>query len=111
MNILIVGFNNYAEMDRAMNEMIAETGQFLFNVLCGGMDMSHPQQSLASQWAKKNGAPIVYYYESTMDKLLWKLGKDVDYIVMKVDDNTPQVWKNFLMKMKSEGKHGKIIKA
>ena len=36
--------------------------------------------------------------------------KETDYLIIKINDKTPQIWKNFLMKLKMEGKHGTIIK-
>ena len=83
---------------------------FLFTVLCGGTDQSNHQASLAEQWAAANGCPVEKIYNKDVDKLMWILGQEATYLVMKISESTPPHLKNFMMKFKMEGKHGTVVK-
>ena len=37
MNILIIGFDDYNELNSIMNDLIEKNGVYLFNVVCGGI--------------------------------------------------------------------------
>ena len=41
MRVLILGFNNYAELDAAMQKLIEESQCFIFTVVCGGLDKNN----------------------------------------------------------------------
>lgn len=119
MNVLIIGFDDYNELNYVMNDLIEKNGVYLFNVVCGGMDLlpfrpGGEYVSLGHEWAEKNGAPIIwickYTPHDTIDDLMAALLKETDYLVIKMNDKTPQIWKNFLMKLKMEGKHGTVIR-
>ena len=108
MNILIVGFDNYQELDSTMQKLIDDSQCFLFNVICGGQTRGAP--GLAEQWAIKNGAPVNLIIEPDVNKLMRELAKQTDYLIMKISGRLPQVWKNFMMRFKETGKHGTIIR-
>jgi len=108
-SVLIVGFNNYNELSSAMEKVIKETQTYLFSIVVGGIEYSS-YKTLAEQWAINNGAGIIRIYDSDFDRLIWKLHKEVDYIVIKIDNDTPNVWKRFMEQMVREGKHGKVIR-
>lgn len=109
MKILILGFDNYQELDRTMNKLIEEKQIFLFNIICGGSEYMN-DKTIAEQWAENNGCPIVRCYEQSLDKLLWRLRTETDYLVIRISDGTPQWQKNLMMQLKSDGKHGTVIK-
>lgn len=102
MRVLILGFDNIAEVDKVMMELVEETQHYLFYVLTLRSD------SVASQWAEMRGAPLYYIDSSkaTVDYLVWA----ADFLVVKLDDNSPQLYKNLLMKMKAAGKHGRAVR-
>lgn len=110
MKILILGFDNYNELDTTMQKLIEDSQCFLFTVLCGGTDQSNHQVSLAEQWAIANGCPIEKIYNKDIDKLMWILGQEATYLVIKISESTPPHLKNFMMKFKMEGKHGTVVK-
>lgn len=116
MNVLILGFSSLQEINSVMEKLMAESGCFLFTVICGGMEILPFREddeyvSLAHKWAEKNGAPILWCCNyNTVDEMMKDLHRNTDYLVIKINDNTPQVWKNFMMVHKAEGKHGTVIK-
>lgn len=109
MKVLILGFTDYNELDNAMNKLIEESQVFLFNIICGGLEYNS-NKTIAEQWAENNGCPIVRYYEQSLDKLLWRLRTETDYLVIRISDRTPQWQKNLMMQLKSDGKHGTVVK-
>lgn len=100
MRILILGFDNIQEIDNVMEKLIAESGCFLFTVVCGG------RGNAAWDYAQMRGAPV---YFSQADNPQWLL-KEADYLVMKLNDSSPQWYKNFIMAWKKEGKHGTVVR-
>ena len=110
MKVLILGFNDYNKLDATMQKLIEDKQCFLFTVLCGGADSGSYQSSLAEQWARNNGAPVQMIYHQDIDKLMWILSQELDYLVMEISEATPQILKNFMMRVKSLGKHGTIIR-
>ena len=109
MKVLILGFDNYQELDRTMNKLIEEKQIFLFNIICGGSEYMN-DKTIAEQWAENNGCPIVRCYEKDIETLLKKLRQECDYLVIKISDWTPQWHKNFMMQIKSDGKHGTVVR-
>ena len=109
MKVLILGFTNYNELDAAMNKLIEESQTYLFNIICGGVQYSE-NKTIAEQWAENNGCPIVRCYEKDTETLLKRLRKECDYLVIKIHDRTPQWQKNLMMQLKTDGKHGTVIK-
>lgn len=83
-----------------MEKLITESQCYLFSIVCGGVD------NVAYDWAQKAGAPVIFSQAKTPQGLL----KEADYLVMKINDNTPQWMKNLMMAFKKEGKHGTIIR-
>ena len=110
MQVLILGFNDYERLDSTMQKLIEDNQCYLFTVLCGGADSANPEPSLAEQWATANGCPMKKIYNKDIDKLLWILGQELDYLVMEISETTPQILKNFMMRVKSQGKHGTIVR-
>lgn len=100
MKVLILGFTNLKELDKTMEKLIEESQCFLFSIVCGGAD------NIAADWAKMKGAPLVYLQPRSPHDLV----KEADYIVIKIDDNTPQWQKNLLMEFKQNGKHGTVVR-
>lgn len=109
MKVLILGFTDYNELDAAMNKLIEESQTYLFNIICGGVQFSE-NKTIAEQWAENNGCPIVRLYNSDFDKLIYQLRKECDYLVIRISDETPQWQKNLMMQLKSDGKHGTVIR-
>lgn len=107
--ILILGFTDYNELDNTMNKLIEDSQTFLFNIICGGLEYSE-NKTIAEQWAENNGCSIIRCYEQTLDKLLWRLRSETNYLVMKISDQTPQWQKNLMMQLKADGKHGTVIR-
>ena len=100
MRVLILGFSSLQEIDSVMEKLIESTQCFLFTVVCGGID------NVAYDWAQKAGAPVSFSQVKTPQELL----KEADYLVIKINDDTPQWMKNLMMAWKKEGKHGTVIK-
>ena len=109
MKVLILGFTDYKELDVTMNKLIEDSQVFLFNIICGGLNYVD-SKTIAEQWAENNGCPIVRCYEKDMESLLKRLRKECDYLVIKIHDQTPQWQKNFMMQIKSDGKHGTVVR-
>lgn len=109
MKVLILGFTDYNELNVAMNKLIEDSQTFLFNIICGGLEYSE-NKTIAEQWAENNGCPIVRCYEQSLDKLLWRLRTETDYLVIRISDRTPQWQKNLMMQLKADGKHGTVIR-
>lgn len=99
MRVLILGFDNYAELDAAMQKLIEENQYYLFYVMVTG-------EGLAKEWAENNGAPLYWLKEPTLDKIAYY----TDYIVLKLSSQTPQWHKNLMMKLKNAGKHGTVLR-
>lgn len=108
MKVVIIGFKDYPSLDREMQKLIEEKQCYLFTVLCGGTTPKAPQ-TLATAWAEKNGAPLEYIFDEDAERLLEKISKSADYIVAFVDESNNMV-SRLIMKMKSLGKHGSVVK-
>ena len=100
MRVLILGFSSLQEVNSAMEKLIEESQCFFFFVVCGGTD------NIAYNWAQKAGAPVSFSQAKTPQGLL----KEADYLVIKINDDTPQWMKNLMMAWKKEGKHGTVIR-
>lgn len=100
MRVLILGFDNKQEIDEVMEKLIAESGCYLFSVVCGGAD------NAAYDWAIDAGAPIEQVVVDKPQQLLNK----ADYLILKVCTSTPSWMKNLLMAWKANGKHGTVVK-
>ena len=100
MRVLILGFSSLQEIDSVMEKLIESTQCFLFTVVCGGID------NVAYDWAQKAGVPVSFSQVKTPQELL----KEADYLVIKINDDTPQWMKNLMMAWKKEGKHGTVIR-
>lgn len=110
MKVAAIGFNDYDEFDKVMQEFIAENDCLIFSIVCGGLDIGNPTNSIPRQWAINNGAPLCLVYDKDINKLMGKIEKEADYLTIRITKDTPQVCKNLIMKMKNQGKHGKVIK-
>ena len=100
MRVLILGFSSLQAVNSTMEKLIEESQCFLFIFVCGGID------SVAHDWAQKAGAPVLFSQAKTPQGLL----KEADYLVIKINDGTPQWMKNLMMAWKKEGKHGTVIR-
>ena len=100
MRVLILGFSSLQEIDSVMGKLIEESQCFLFTVVCGGID------NVAYDWAQKAGAPVTFSQVKTPQALI----KEADYLVIKINDDTPQWIKNLMMAWKKEGKHGTVVR-
>ena len=100
MRVLILGFSSLQEVDSVMEKLIEESQCFLFTVVCGGID------NVAYDWAQKAGAPVTFSQVKTPQALI----KEADYLVIKINDDTPQWMKNLMMAWKKEGKHGTVVR-
>lgn len=109
MNVLILGFADAAEIDAVMSKWIEENQIFLFNVIVSGLRESD-EIPPAEAWAALRGAPRYFVYDDDVQKLSWRLTQLTDFMVIKLNDRTPQWQKNLMMKLKDAGKHGIAIR-
>lgn len=100
MRVLILGFSSLQEIDSVMEKLIAETGCFLFSVVCGS------RYCTTYDWAISRGAPVIFCQHGQPLDLV----READYIVAKINDETPQWVKNLVMRFKAEGKHGTVVR-
>lgn len=108
MKLAVVGGRNtpeiYKILDKKLNELIEEKGIYLFYFVCGGRSTQGLREvSLGEEWAKNNGAPILWLQEPTPAALF----KFVDYVIFIFDGN-PAI-KRMMMQYKMMGKHGTVI--
>lgn len=91
--VIIVGFSKMEELDAAMRVFMEENDCWVFAVVTSN------RESLAGQWAEKNGAPI-------------ELGKpeEADFLVFKMSDELSIAQRNILSRFKNLGKHGRVIR-
>ena len=110
MKIAIIGGSpqDYAALDQKLNELIEESGNYLFYVLCGGLASQPHRTSLGEIWAENNGAPIQYIERDTVQALQDALTAAADFIIFILRDE--QWIKNLIMKFRMTGKHGSVIK-
>ena len=112
MKILILGFQDKQELKEVMEDFIVEKDIYLFTVLCGGLNQNNTQinKSITQQWAEDFGVPIEFIRADTPDELFYFMSQTADYIILRATSDTPVWQKNLLMRMKADGKHGKIIR-
>ena len=108
--IVIIGFDNQQEIDNAVEKFIAETGQYLFTVVRGYVGERDVRRTPLDDWCEWAGAPQVYVGAKSQASLVAVMDHWVDYIIAKVNEQTPQAVKNFVMSMKQMGKHGMIVR-
>ena len=109
--VAATGALNYRLLDKRINELIENSGCFLFYILCGYLDgrKSNEEKSLGQIWAENNGAPVVFIHAKTTDELIDKMILKADYAIFILDGNP--VINNAFMRYKMTGKHGSVIKA
>lgn len=101
---------NYKKVDTTLNRLMEEKGIYLFYILCGSRSINHhPNPTLGSVWAERNGAPIYRIFGATPATLINKMIYEADYIIFLLKPEN-QLIKNALMQYKMKGKHGTIIK-
>lgn len=105
MKVVILGGD--PRLDAVMNELIEDSGCYLFYVLCGGQSAEGLENSAGYQWAIRNGAPVQYLIEADIEKLIDKIVQTADFLVAFNDGS--QIIKRIIMKFKIAGKHGKVI--
>ena len=113
MNLAIIGGGPlplyYTLLDNKLNQLIESSGCYLFTVLCGGViGQERKEKSLGELWAKNNGAPIMYIFEKTEDKLINQIFLKANYVIFILDGN-PNI-NNIFMRYKMLGGHGSVIK-
>lgn len=106
MVIAAVGFENYAELDAALNDFIERKQIFLFEILCGGFD-DKGFNSVAEVWARNNGAPVRFVFDSDVDRLLEKISNSADYLIVK--SPVSNFARRLIMLMRSKEKHGEVL--
>lgn len=107
--IIIVGFDNYSELDRVLNDFMDKTGILLFCIICGGLGDMRNEKSLSEIWAERYGAPVELVYADNVESLLQRTSQTADYLIWKYDENN-NFGRRLLMKMKELGKHGMVIR-
>lgn len=114
MKLIIAGFTDYNKLDKALNELIESSQNYLFTILCGGTGLVYDEagsriKSIGEIWAEKNGAPAQFLYCEDPERLLIKTAQTADYILY--DGTTDSQWaKRLLMMMRALEKHGTIVK-
>lgn len=109
MKIAILGPWQYNHISSVMEELISESQCFLFTVVCGGTQWDGCRDSVGYKWASANGAPIEFLVEENIEKLLDKVAATIDFAVALYDGKN-QFISRLIMKLKSMGKHGKVVK-
>lgn len=120
MKVVIVGFKDYDKLTNTMEKLITESQCYLFTVMCGGTTPIEPapftgnvdpniDRPLGEIWARNNGAPVEYIYNPDVERLLDEIAGGADYIVADLSEDN-QFVKRLMMKMKSLGKHGTVVK-
>lgn len=104
--IAIIGPWDYNYLCAVMDKLIEESQYFLFDVICGGTEESVLFQSVGYRWAVEHGAPVYFLIAETVDKLIEKLVKDVDFAVIMNDGS--RVIKKIIMELSIAGKHGRV---
>ena len=69
MRILVAGFNTREEVNAAMDKFIEETGILMITIVCGGLDSTQHNRSIAEEWARDNGASVEYIFDEDSDKV------------------------------------------
>lgn len=113
MNLAILGGRPlpryYDLLDKQLNILIEESKCYLFTILCGRVEgQEKKEKTLAQLWATNNGAPVRYFSENTVDKLVHTLFLKADYIIFILDGD-PFI-NNLFMRYKMSGKHGSVIR-
>lgn len=108
MKIAILGQWNFERLSAVMEKLITESRCYLFTVVCGGTDEAYLRNSVGYRWATANGAPVEFLVEENVDKLIDKLTKEIDFVVVACADDDNPVVKRVIMKMNILGKHGRV---
>ena len=108
--VVIIGFNDKKEIDDAVEKFIADTGQYLFTVVRGYVGERDERRTALDDWCDWAGCPQVYVGAKSQASLVAVMDHWVNYIIAKINEDTPQAVKNFVMSMKQIGKHGMIVR-
>ena len=106
MRILVAGFDTREEVNAAMDKFIAETGILMITIVCGGLDSTHHNRSIAEEWARDNGASIEYIFDEDSDKLVREIVKTIDYAILK--RNGTKFIREIILEMRKNEKHGVV---
>lgn len=109
MRIAILWNKSYEELRATMIDVVNEFP--LFAVICGGNDEKTYKASAGYRWAIENGAPVEFLKMDgkTEDQVINNLVRAIDYAVITYDGENA-LMRKLIMKMKSCGKHGKVIR-
>lgn len=106
MKIAILGPWRFDRLSAVMEELITESQCFLFTVVCGGTNEEGLRDTVGYKWAIANGAPVEYLVQEDVNKLIDRLTKDIDFVIVANDGNP--IIKKIIMKMSMLGKHGRV---
>ena len=106
MRILVVGFDTREEVNAAMDKFIAETGILMITIVCGGLDSTQHNRSIAEEWARENGASVEYIFDEDSDKLVRKIVRTIDYAILR--RNGTRFVREIILEMRKNEKHGII---
>ena len=106
MRILVAGFNTREEVNAAMDKFIEETGILMITIVCGGLDSTQHNRSIAEEWARENGASVEYIFDEDSDKLVRKIVRTIDYAILR--RNGTRFVREIILEMRKNEKHGII---
>ena len=99
---------HFKKIDQCLENLIAESGIYLFTMFSAGIKGSeHTQPPLAQQYSALRGIPCKRKEYTSLDKLIKGICNEVDYLIILNDKSQPI--KRLFMSYKQTGKHGSMI--
>lgn len=109
MNVAIIGGGpqHLTLVDNELNELIEESGNYLFTIIGGYMGEISGDPSLSQLWAEFRGLPYQPKKYKDLGDMMHGVAAAADYIIFMNDGS--QIMKRFIMAYHQTGKHGSVI--
>ena len=110
MKVAIIGGDpEHLELvDKELNELIEESGHYLFTIVGGYIgELEGGNPTLSQIWAELRGLPYQPKEYKDLGSMMHGVAAAADYIIF-INDNS-QIMKRFIMTYRQTGKHGSVI--
>ena len=109
MKIAIIGGNeqHFDALDKELDNLIEESGRYLFNVIGGYIGSTKGRPPLSQIWAKERGLPFTADEYKNIGDLIDGICTKADYIIFLRDGS--ELIDRFIKIYRNTGKHGSVI--
>ena len=112
MKVAIIGGDgtnlaHFKALDKEFDELITNSGRYLFTVIGGFCGVMEPPFPLSYVWAQERGLPYSVKQYQNIGKIIQGICIEADYVIFLNDGS--ELIDRFIKAYKNTGKHGSVI--